>query len=165
MGVLLWLTAKTRATRTDGDGFVWQHRPVASAGGRHPIDILIVRDPKHPTVTLYDPGAHALCDLEVASVDALQAVVEDVNEVTMNSRGTILLFVASFDRTLSRYSDGESLIWRDSGALLTHCYLVAEGLNVGCCGIGVTGEPWVSDILGNPPGVGGVGGCVIGTIA
>lgn len=162
LSTLLWFTAKTRLTKHDAEGFTWQRRPVPSAGGRHPIDIMVIERPQRPTLTVYDAAAHALCDLAVADNESLQSVVQEVNEITMNDEGAILLFVANFGRTMAKYENGESLVWRDSGALLAMCYLVSEGLGLGCCGIGVTGEPWVSSLLGNAPGVRGVGGCVIG---
>jgi len=159
---LLWYTAKIRSSRQRPGGVTWQHRPVPSAGGCHPIDILLIERPQHPTLALYDAGAHALCELAVNSQQCMHGLVSEINEITMNEEGAILLFVANFSRTAAMYEEGESLVWRDSGALLAMCYLVAEALGHGCCGIGATGEPWVSTLLGFGPAAQGVGGCVIG---
>jgi len=162
LSALLWFTAKTRLTKHDVGGLKWQRRPVPSAGGRHPIDILVIEQPQHPTLAVYDAAAHALCDLAVANAENLRNAIRVINDVTMNTEGAILLFAANFGRTMAKYQHGESLVWRDSGALLATFYLVSESLGLGCCGVGVTGEPWVSSLLDNSPGVRGVGGCVVG---
>jgi len=135
---------------------------VPSAGGRHPIDILVIEQPQQPALAVYDASAHAVCDLEVTNVEYLHYLVREVNEITMNEDGAILLFVANFNRTMAKYQDGESLVWRDSGALLATCYLVSEGLGLGCCGIGATGEPWITRLLNNSATARGVGGCIVG---
>lgn len=162
LSAFLWFTAKTRSSQTDASGTCCHHRPAPSAGGRHPIDILIVEHPPTPSLAVYDPAAHALCDLRPTNTEALREVVDEINAITMNEHGAVLLFAANFDRTTAKYEHGESLVWRDSGALMTMCYLVAEGLGLGCCGIGVTGEPFVSSLPNNAPNVCGVGGCIVG---
>lgn len=159
---LLWFTAKTRSRITDHTGVTGHKRPAPSAGARHPVDILVVEDPGNPTLAVYDPVAHALCDLEIGQPAALGAIVEAANAVARNSRGAICLYVANFNKTCAKYEHGESLVWRDSGALLAMFYIVAEALGLGCCGIGITGEPWASSCLNNQSGVQGVGGCIVG---
>jgi len=74
----------------------------------------------------------------------------------------MLWFAAQFDRTLSRYNNGESLVWRDSGALAATIALVAECLHLSSCAIGITGEPFISQILDSKGALVGVGGLLIG---
>jgi hypothetical protein len=42
-------------------------------------------------------------------------------------------------RTLSRYPEGMSLIWRDAGALLATVHLVASDLGLSSCIVGTSG--------------------------
>lgn len=77
--------------------------------------------------------------------------------------GVLLWFVAQFGRTLGRYVDGESLVWRDAGALLATVYLVCEALGLACCAIGPSGDPDMPQIVGAENELRGVGGCIVGS--
>lgn len=162
LSIFLWMCAKIRRQRrTAGNGAV-SHRPAPSAGGLHPIDMLFIECPTRPSLAVYDAQSHVLCDLLISDNNLLMSLVANVNAATQNSTGSIVLFAANFDRTLAKYENGESLVWRDSGALLALCYLTAEALGLSCCGLGITGEPWLSRLVQSHSGVSGVGGCVVG---
>lgn len=163
LSTFLWMCAKIRSQRRAAGGCTVSHRPAPSAGGLHPIDMLLIENPARPSLAVYDAHSHALCDLRIIDEQSLMSLVADSNAATQNTAGTIVLFAANFDRTLARYKNGESLVWRDSGALLAICYLAAEALGVHCCGLGISGEPWLSRLIQSHSGVGGVGGCVVGT--
>lgn len=162
---VLWHTSKvlemhlaTRSTRC-------QHRPTPSAGGRHPIDLLVAR-PEVPLgdtkVALYDPIAHALCDLILPDENQFDQLLCALDQALPLGKGTVLLFAAQFDRMLSKYVNGESLVWRDAGALVASISIVAEAFELSCCPVGFTGEPWLSRAFRSSL-ITGVGGCVIGT--
>jgi hypothetical protein len=85
-----------------------------------------------------------------------------VDEVVAPEQARMLWFGAQFERTLSKYENGESLVWRDAGALLATLSLVAECLSLNCCAIGITGEPFVSGMFGKDSNVVGVGGLLVG---
>ena len=40
--------------------------------------------------------------------------------------------------------------------------LVAEFLGINCCVLGITGEPFISKLVGHPDRLAGVGGCILG---
>jgi len=163
LSTVLWFTAKTFSSRREEGGYLWQHRPTPSAGGRHPIDILIKNQhPDRDAFYLYDSLAHALCKLEIYDEEAGEELLCEIETALPIGGATIMCFVAQFDRALSKYEYGESLVWRDSGALLTSIYLVAEALELSCCGLGITGEPWTARLLGAQNVVCGVGGCLCG---
>ena len=44
--------------------------------------------------------------------------------------------IAEPQKTLSKYTDGASLVWRDAGVLLGNLALVASYLNINFCPIG-----------------------------
>jgi len=64
--------------------------------------------------------------------------------------------VAEPGKTSAKYSSSSSLVWRDAGVLLGHIGLAAESLGLNYCPLGITGEPWVSqlDSQGKLSGVG-----------
>jgi len=160
---LLWYSAKTRASYREQDGFLWQSRPAPSAGGRHPIDVIVLQEERGQVMgRLYDPIAHALCKL---SIDQRRAITfyRHVNAMISASDGVVIWFVAQFGRTLGRYVYGESLVWRDAEALLATVYLVCEALGLACCAIGSTGNPDIPQIVGAEKELTGVGGCIVGS--
>jgi SagB-type dehydrogenase family enzyme len=159
---LLWHAAKTQSTYREESGFLWQHKAAPSGGGRHPIDIFIIdQTAEKKQLHLYDPIAHVLCQLE-ANVAQLNEFANRVNSVVACEEATIIWFVAQTARTLSKYENGESLIWRDSGALLATIYFVAEALDLNCCGLGITGEPQITESIGAKGILRAVGGCLVG---
>ena len=76
--------------------------------------------------------------------------------------GSIIWFVARSNITRARYTNPESVIWRDAGALLATICLAATALNLVACPIGASGEPFIRRLLAAPDHVYGVGACAIG---
>lgn len=162
LSVLLWHTSKTRS-KALSETRRWESRPVPSAGGCHPIDIIVSNWPNGSDCLLqYDTIGHALLELRVDSVAAVRALKDDVESTLGDAPGTIILHAAQFARTTSRYENGENLVWRDAGVLICAMALVAEALELSFCAVGATGEPHLSKALGSDGVVVGVGGCVIG---
>ncbi len=160
---LLWHSAKVLSTQPPANSSRWQHRPTPSGGGRHPVDLLLLsnRDEKF-RLDLYEPISHALLQIDITDESLARRLLEAINEVLGVGRGTIIWFAAQFDRTLSRYEKGESVVWRDVGALLATISLVAEALCMNCCAVGITGEPMLSQLLNSNGLAVGVGGIVVG---
>ncbi|MDT7542426.1 MAG: hypothetical protein QOE33_2330 [Acidobacteriota bacterium] len=159
---LLWHAARA-ITVNSPKGSRWQHRPTPSAGGKHPIDLLVFPEPHNSKdVFLYDPVSHALAKLKIANRRSLDQFLITTNLVVALEQATIIWFGAQFERTLSKYINGESLVWRDAGALITSISLVAESLGLSCCAIGITGEPFISHMLDSKEKVIGVGGVLLG---
>ena len=158
---LLWHSARTLRTAREESGFLWQHRPSPSGGGRHPVDLLICSSLVQPDLELYDPMAHCLCRLKVADQAALTQFLKEVDAVLPIGDAAILWFVAQPDKTMSKYRNGESLIWLDAGALLATIYLVAEASGLACCAVGITGAPWVAQALGGEDLLDGLCGCLL----
>jgi SagB-type dehydrogenase family enzyme len=159
---LLWFCSRTKQTTREASGFLWQHRPVPSAGGRHPIDIILYNYMGDTSsVYLYDPFSHSLFRLKDIDNTALMKFRTAVNDVLAIENATILWFLGQFDKTLSKYENGECLVWLDAGILLGTVYLVAEALALGCCAVGITGEPWVSEALNGNGQIDGLTGCLV----
>jgi len=163
LGTLLWFSAKTHARHRQQTSIHWEHRPAPSAGGLHPIHLLIIPVvADEGRVSLYDPHAHALIELEAGTDLPTRHFVEKLSAVVHPGEGTIIWFAADFDKTLARYEAGESLVWRDAGALAATIGVVAEAMDLNCCAIGLSGDDWIATVLPSPR-FGGVGGCVVGS--
>jgi SagB-type dehydrogenase family enzyme len=160
---LLWMTMKVERQEEEESGFKWQHRPLPSAGGRHPVHALIIQphlDLRRPS--LYDPEAHALNELVPADEEAVSDALAHIEQLVPIGQASVVWFAADYERTLSRYSGGESLVWRDAGAVLAGFTFVAEALELNCCPIGLTGDEWIQRLFGTDR-FGGVGGLLIGS--
>ena len=159
---LLWHCAKTKEISIEESGFQWEHRNSPSGGGRHPINIFVTNlQGTREGLHLYDSLTHSLLKLDDIDPADLQSFTSKVDEVLPLNNGCIVWFAAQFDKTLSKYQGGESLVWLDAGCLLATTYMVAEALGLNCCAIGITGEPYISRMLCAAPLIEGVAGCLI----
>ncbi len=162
---LLWYSAHIKKNSLEKDQVPWQHRPVASAGGCHPIDIVIFRPCKKGWLSyIYDPYAHCICSLSI-SESLIELFLMEIDSVVPLQQATLFWFVAQAGKTLSKYENGDSLVWRDAGVLLGHLTLVAEALGLSCCPVGITGDAELDEILPSSGKLTGMGGCLFGTNA
>lgn len=159
---LLYYCARVKHTEIEDSGFLWQHRPVPSAGGRHPIDIILFNyRGDDSNIYLYEPFSHSLACLEDINNASLNRFIALVNDVLKVGNATILWFVGQFDRTMSKYLDSECLVWLDAGILMGTVYLVAEALSLKCCAVGITGDPWITEALKGDGLIDGLTGCLV----
>ncbi len=162
ISTLLWYSSKISETKDLGTGHIWQHRPTPSAGGRHPIDLMILSRNNNYEAGIYDPRAHAIAHLDTHETTPLKEFSCFLDENFKAQGATIIWFVAQPQKTTSAYNNATSLIYRDVGALEATIGLVAEGLNLNHCSIGISGEPWISSFLNSSGMAIGVGGILIG---
>lgn len=163
LSMLLWYSSKTSSCKRLRSGYLWQHRPTPSGGGRHPIDIIVCNYKRgFDSLELYDPISHSLGILDIEHPTIVEKLIAQLTRIIPFDEATIILFAAQFQKTMASYKNGESLVWRDSGALLATIYFVSEAMNLNCCGIGITTEPFLSEALGSKDLVLGTGGCLVG---
>src|SRR5215213_1182963 len=163
---LLWYSTHALEVSLPGQPR-WQHRPAPSARGTHPLDLLVLNYEDNSSVAyLYEPATHTLCRRKLTSgAQTLDHFLQLLNKVLPVEHGTVLWFAAQFDRTLAKYQNGESLVWRDCGALIATISLVAECLELNSCAVGITGEPHISQLLSAGNTVVGAGGLIVGARA
>lgn len=156
---VLWYSSKVIHATYQPNGYVLSNRPTPSAGARHPIDLLIY-DPKlSNSLCYYNPFGHSLNEL-VTSEIILGEFIEHVNLNVDMRQSTLIWFIAHGERTSAKYKNPESLIWRDSGALLYGIQMSCSALKLKSCPVGTLGEPFISQLF-NVPIISG-GGMLIG---
>lgn len=160
LGTFLWHACRTRGVDTSNLGFDLEHRAAPSAGAIHPIHIIVKR-PSDGRWWLYNPKAHQLVELK-NSTSRLAGLYELTLQVLDGNDATRILFLAEPGKTLGKYQDGCSLIWRDAGALLAVMALTATAQGLNFCPLGITGEPWASS-LADQGKLAGVGLAVLGS--
>lgn len=128
--------------RKEGDSLRRSRRPSLSAGALHPITIL-----------LFQERAVFRLNAESSTLERLQfseevyfAWVSKCQRVFPQATGTFLLLVADMARPSSAYANSESLVWRDTGALLQTIALVAELFGLGFCPLGILGHEVVTEL-------------------
>lgn len=162
LGAFLWLACRTRGMSASELGFDLEHRAAPSAGAIHPIHVVVKR-PGDDRWWLYVPRHHQLAEIKRAHAK-LASLLEHSLQVLAGDKATRFLFLAEPGKTLGKYQDGCSLIWRDAGALLGVMALAATAQGLNFCPLGITGEPWASG-LADQGKLAGVGLALLGTAA
>lgn len=160
LGTFLWHACRTRGVGPSNLGFALEHRAAPSAGAIHPIHIIVKR-PSEDRWWLYKPNAHQLVEL-ICATDRLAGLYEFSLQVLGGEEATRILFLAEPGKTLGKYQDGSSLVWRDAGALLGVMALTATAQGLNFCPLGITGEPWASS-LADKDKLAGVGLALLGS--
>jgi SagB-type dehydrogenase family enzyme len=159
MGDFLWLACRSRSSRSGPFGFPQESRPHPSAGGMHPIHVLVARS--DDGWMRYDPVEHALIELPGSRVAATLARKASTLLVPLN-RGVLIALTAEHGRTAAKYEKVASLVWRDAGVVLGYMSVVAEALGLSFCPLGILGEPYVSAAVANDSRVQAAGLAVLG---
>lgn len=162
---VLWFSAKVGKIDIQRDGYILSSRSSPSAGGRHPIDIIISRpDSKQMEERMfsyYNPFDHSLNLLDLNKQKCNEFLLH-INSIVSITDATVIWFVAHSSRTSMKYENCESLIWRDAGALIYCFQLVCTTFDLKSCPIGSLGEPYISELFHKEAGVFGVGGLLLG---
>lgn len=121
------------------DGYIRTHRPTPSAGARHPIDVhLLANEVEDLPLGAWRFDA-LTCELVSTPAEHDRMLSRLGSIVGRSAPPAALVAVAHLDRTLSRYPDGLSLLWRDAGALLATLHLCATDIGLASCIVGATG--------------------------
>ncbi|WP_111894919.1 nitroreductase family protein [Acinetobacter sp. MB5] len=131
---LLWLTNRVKDAVNSEMGFPISLRPVPSAGAIHPIHILI-NSPNLDMWWRYDPFQHCLLPI-LNENHYFNNVRNDCEKILDCSKASLMILIAEPQKTLSKYSKGTSLVWRDAGILLGNLALVSSYLDINFCPIG-----------------------------
>jgi len=134
---VLYYSCKTQYIKEDESGFLLSKRASPSAGARHPIDILVSPSPVSGARTLlyYNPTDHSLNELNIQK-EILQAFFSEVNENVCMNDASLIWFSIQPGKTSSKYDNSESLIWRDTGALLYCIQIACTYLGLSSCPLG-----------------------------
>lgn len=163
LGDLLWHSSRTRRTARVAGNTLWTSKPSPSGGGCHPVQMLVFRAPVlKDKLLFYDSNHHVFGVREVPNANLIEKSLREVDRCLEIHNGTVIWFVADLARSGARYRNPESLAWRDSGALLATIGLVAEGMGLECCGLGLHDIPVMRRFLKLNQSVIGVGGCIVG---
>ncbi len=138
LGDFLWLACRNRSSRPSAFGPDQESRVHPSAGGMHPIHVLLA-DETGPWLR-YDPLKHALVELTGSDAGAA-AGREAASSLVELGHGTLIGLLAEPGKTAAKYEHHESLVWRDAGVVLGYMSVMAQALGLSFCPLGITGRP------------------------
>jgi SagB-type dehydrogenase family enzyme len=146
----LYLSARAREVFITESGYLRSSRPHASAGGRHPSEILLIVNAisgLERGIWYFDPFRAELL-LTNLPESFLVTINGRVNELIGTTAPGVLVSVSVLRRTLSRYKNGLSLIWRDAGNLMSTLSLACSANNISSCQLGLSEEFLLGELLG-----------------
>lgn len=133
---MLYFTSRIQSIDIDDYGFLISKRTVPSAGGRHPIDILVSTPSKDgPVLNYYNPIEHSLSELLISEVKQ-KSFFEEVNKNIPIKNSCLIWFSIQINKTKSKYDNAESLYWKDAGAYLYCIQLVSNYIGLNSCPLG-----------------------------
>lgn len=160
---ILYYAYKPYEISKDDYGVTVSRSASPSAGGRHPIDILVgLHEQDRRRLFLYEPIKHTLKRLAV-SEEKQRLFFEDVESTLPFGDSVLLWFSMQYMRTASKYTDYMSLIWRDVGAQLCCFQQAAKYVGLESCPIGYLAEESFHELFDSDALVSG-GGMIIGSM-
>lgn len=141
LGVLAPLMTATAEWRAE-DGYVERQTFVPSAGARHALTALVlskgVDDTRHRAWAV-SPSVKPRCLVVSRYAAEITAVLHATSDALRMSEApdTVIVVLARPRRILSKYPDGQPLLWRDAGAFLASAHLVSASLGLHSCIVGI----------------------------
>lgn len=149
---VLYHSARVKSTSLSETGFLKSHRPFASAGGRHPIELVILTTGISDLTDgfwYFDPYQLFLKKVELPK--EYENEIRSRASLLLNEKTippAIILSLAILHRTLSRYKNGVGLIWRDTGNVFGLISFVVLAHSIRSCDLGFSEEFRFSQMLG-----------------
>lgn len=159
---LLYYSNKVQSISIDDSGFLISKRTVPSAGGRHPIDLLVsLPSESARSLQYYNPIDHSLSELSIPR-EIQQSFLAEVNKNLPVGDSCLIWFSIQTEKTQSKYENAESLYWRDAGALLYCIQIISTYLGFKSCPLGGLAVKSFYDLFKTNNLISG-GGILIGT--
>lgn len=137
---ILYYAVKPYCIGIDDYGVMVYHSAAPSAGGRHPIDVLVaIKEQGRRHLYLYQPLGHSLKRLAVTK-ELQNNFYKDVEQTLPFGDSLLLWFSVQHMRTASKYTDYMSLVWRDIGAQLCCLQQTVKYVGLDSCPIGYLAE-------------------------
>lgn len=160
---LLYMGTKIRSIEIDDTNFFLTKRTTPSAGSRHPVDLMVsfpASPPVERILSYYNPIDHSLGEL-IIPVNSLHDFFEEVDRNLPIQDACVIWFSIQITKTSSKYSNPESLYWKDTGALLYCLQIIATYLGLRSCPLGTLAQNSFHNLFLNHNLISG-GGILIG---
>lgn len=125
-------------------GFDLENRPYPSAGGIHPIHLVLQR-PDGGALERYNTRGHSLEELPGSELLAT-CLREEAEKAVVTQASTLIALVAEPGKTAAKYTHSTSLVMRDAGVILGYLSLCSEVLGLNFCPLGMTGDEYLKSL-------------------
>ncbi|TCQ24835.1 hypothetical protein [Rhizobium sp. PP-CC-3G-465] len=133
---------------------------IISAGALHPVKCAIIG--ASGNVVIYDDDLDIFSSAEPRDADRLKAFNKKCADVLPFAQCHVLALMADSGTLSTVYSNAQSLMWRDAGAVLQILALVSEVFNLGFCPLGILGQEVADALLPDGHRFIGVGVAAVG---
>lgn len=158
---VLFYAIKPYCIGQDDYGVTVYRSAAPSAGGRHPIDVLVgLKEGEERRLYLYQPISHSMRRLNI-SEEMQQRFYADIEDTLPFGKSALMWFSVQYMRTASKYTEPMSLIWRDIGAQLCCLQQAAKYVGMDSCPIGYLAEETFHGMFSTDKLLSG-GGLIIG---
>ncbi len=128
------------------NGLPRSSRAAASSGALHGIEIVVVAPGPQPRLFRFCADPPSLDLLKLHARGPAERLIRRTRIFKPDSHGLALVLIADVDLYAAAYDRYETLMWRDSGALLQTLYLCAQAYRLGFCALGMHGAEAVEAI-------------------
>lgn len=162
---LLRLCARTLGSWTYR-GLDRHQSPAISSGALHGLNLVLAPVSPYPRLFRYDRIGDRLDALNVTHPDQVKALRRHVEECLPEAvNGVTVVLVADRAKYNAAYHEPETLIWRDSGALLQIIAMSANAFGLSSCPVGIHGDEIVGALTADRDRLFGCGVIQIGRYA
>lgn len=120
-------------------------KAVMSAGAIHPVKAVILRRDNPPIV--YDDSRDLFVSVQVRDYTVYTAFFQTCETVLPDAEGHWVALIADCRNVRRLYTNHESLVWRDAGAIIQMMALMAEAHEMAFCPLGVLGSEIIEALL------------------
>ncbi|TRB25565.1 nitroreductase family protein [Rhizobium rhizogenes] len=122
-----------------------KRKRVISAGALHPVKCVVI-DPDGLAIA-YDDDTDQFLAIKPRNPDLLAAAMTKCAAVLPSAHGHIIGLLADVRAPSTVYTNPDSLLWRDAGAVLQTLALVSEAFDLGFCPLGILGQEFADALL------------------
>jgi hypothetical protein len=115
-------------------------RPAISSGALHPIEIFFLRSSRSKRVFHFDYPVSKVSVAVASNPTALRDLWEKAEGVHPDAVSTLVVLLGRPSVLELAYANSQSLLWRDSGALLQTLSMTAFSIGLGFCPLGLLGN-------------------------
>lgn len=139
-------------------------RPAISSGAIHPIEIVFLRSQKFVRLFHFDSFTSVISVVHTRNPEPLRLLWQKAKDILPDAVSTLLILIARRSVLEEVYTDSESLLWRDGGALLQTLSMTACSVGLGFCPLGLLGSEIIDALPTSSEKLEGVGTAWLGQI-
>ena len=132
--------ATTSSFVKESDKLLRSRRPSIASGALHPIEIFFLRSSRSANIFHFGSSTSMVSVAKASRPECLKELWREAENVLPDAVSTLVVLLGRPAVLQAAYSNPQSLLWRDSGALLQTLSMVACSIGLGFCPLGILGS-------------------------